>query len=404
VCAGEIDVKTIFQNKFAGSIALMMLGILAVAIPVAAQAPAAAMASVHGTVTNPAGFPVKTGFVKFSKAVAGTPAGDPKDLTYQFSFPLDANGNYKSTDLPGGSYIAVVWSEEKAADFMKVDVKAGEDKTVNFDMTREEFMKGMSEADKKALEEYKKKNATVVADNAKIQNINTVLAQALADQKAGKPDDAVASLQGVMSLRPNEPILWQALGQAQLASADAAYKANKTDPAVPQKYTDAAASYQKAIDLSATAAKKPTPDVLGVYYQNLGAALTKSGKIKEGQDAYDMSAKTNPAAAANMYYNDAANLYNLGKMEDAAAAAEKAIAADPKKPEPYYIKAQGLVQKATVDDKTKKVVLPPGCLEAYQEYLELAPDGPHAQEIKDILNSLGQPIKNSFKAPPTKKP
>jgi tetratricopeptide (TPR) repeat protein len=386
-------VKTIFQNKLSGPLALMVLGLLAFAMPVAAQ-----VAAVHGTITNPAGFPVKSGEVKFSVAVSGAPAGDPKDLKYQHSYPIDETGNYKSTDLPAGSYIAVVWSEGKAADFMKVDVKPGDDKTVNFDMTREEFMKGMSEADKKALEEYKKKNATVVSDNAKISNINAVLGQALADQKAGKPDDAVASLQGVMGQRPNEPILWQALGQAQLASADLAYKTNKTDPAVPQKYTDAATSYQKAIDLSAAATKKPTPEALGVYYQNLGAALTKSGKIKEGQDAYDMSAKTNPPAAANMYYNDAANLYNLGKMEDATAAADKAIAVDPKKPEPYYIKAQGMVQKATVDPKTQKVVLPPGCLEAYQEYLELAPDGPHAKEITDILNSLGQPIKNSFKA------
>jgi tetratricopeptide (TPR) repeat protein len=392
-------VKTIFQNKLTGRLAVMMLGLLAVAIPMAAQAPAGALASVHGTVTNPAGFPLKTGEVKFSLTVPGSTPGAPKDLTYQHSYPIDATGNYKTTDLPAGSYVAVVLSEGKYPDFQRVDVKPGEDKTVNFDMTREEYMKGLTEAERKEIEDYKKKNASVAADNAKIQNINAVLTQALADQKAGKPDDAVASLQGVMSLRPNEPILWQALGQAQLASADLAYKTNKTDPTLSQKYTDAANSYQKAIDLSAALPKKPAPEVLAVYYQNLGAALTKAGKVQEGQDAYDMSAKTNPAAAANMYYNDAANLYNLGKMKDAAAVADKAIAADPKKPEPYYIKAQGLVQDASVDPKTQKVVLPPGCLEAYQEYLELAPDGPHAKEITDILNSLGQPIKNSFKAP-----
>jgi len=392
-------VKTIFQNKLSGRLGLMVLGLAAVAMPLAAQAPPPALAVVHGTITNAAGFPVKTGDVKFSLTVPGSAPGDPKDIKYQHSYPIDATGNYKTTDLPAGSYVAVVWSEGKAADFARVDVKAGEDRTVNFDMTREEYIKGMSEESRKEVEEYKKKNATVTADNAKISNINAVLGQALADQKAGKPDDAVASLQGIMNLRPNEPILWQALGQAQLASADLAFKTNKTDPALPQKYTDAANSYQKAIDLSATAAKKPAADVLAVYYLNLGTALLKSGKLKEASDAYDASAKTNPANAGNVYYAEAANLFNADKRDDASVAADKAIAADPKRADAYYIKASGLVAHVTVDEKTKKYVLPPGCLEAYQEYLELAPDGQHAAEIKGILNDMGQPIKNTFKAP-----
>jgi len=330
--------------------------------------------------------------------VAGSKAADPKDITYQHSYPIDANGNYKGADLPAGSYIAVVWAEGKAADFLPVTVKPGEDKTLDFDMSREEYIKGMSEADRKALEDYKKKNASVAADNAKIQNINAVLTKALADQKAGKPDDAVTALQGVMELRPNEPVLWQALGQAQLASADLAYKTNKNDPAVVGKYADAAASYQKAVDLSATASKKATPEQLGVYYQNMGTALIKSGKLKEGADSFDASAKANPANAGSVYYNEAATLFNMNKTEEAGAAADKAIAADPKRADPYYIKAQGLVQKATVDPKTQKIVLPPGCLEAYQEYLELAPDGQHAKEITEILTSMQQPLKNSFKA------
>ena len=71
---------------------------------------------------------------------------------------------------------------------------------------------------------------------------------------------------------------------------------------------------------------------------------------------------------------------------------------DPKRPDPYYIKGQSLIPKATLDAKTNKFVLPPGCLESYQEYLELAPTGKFAPEVKDLLNNLGQPVKNSFKA------
>ena len=51
-----------------------------------------------------------------------------------------------------------------------------------------------------------------------------------------------------------------------------------------------------------------------------------------------------------------------------------------------------------MDPKTNKFILPPGCLEDYQMYLELAPDGKFAAEVQDLLKNLGQPVKNSFRA------
>jgi hypothetical protein len=56
----------------------------------------------------------------------------------------------------------------------------------------------------------------------------------------------------------------------------------------------------------------------------------------------------------------------------------------------YYLKGQGLVVKASVDPKTKAFVAPPGCIEAYQMYLQLAPNGAYAGDVKDILASFGQ--------------
>ena len=88
-------------------------------------------------------------------------------------------------------------------------------------------------------------------------------------------------------MKADEPIVWAALGEAQLASADAAVtaaKAAKTptnDPAILQKYTDAAASYQKAIDLN-VAKSKPNPEITYSSYLNQGQALGRSGKTTEG--------------------------------------------------------------------------------------------------------------------------
>jgi hypothetical protein len=74
--------------------------------------------------------------------------------------------------------------------------------------------------------------------------------------------------------------------------------------------------------------------------------------------------------------NEAVIFYQTNNADAQVAAADEAIKADPTKPLLYYLKGQGLIQKATVDPKTGRIVLPAGCAEAYQMYLQLAPTGP----------------------------
>jgi hypothetical protein len=51
-----------------------------------------------------------------------------------------------------------------------------------------------------------------------------------------------------------------------------------------------------------------------------------------------------------------------------------------------------------MDDKTHKLIPPPGCLEAYEKYLQLAPDGPYAAEVKGILAGFTQTVPQTYKA------
>lgn len=69
-------------------------------------------------------------------------------------------------------------------------------------------------------------------------------------------------------------------------------------------------------------------------------------------------------------------------------------AAAPNIAESYFRQGQALVAQATYNSKTGKIVLPPGCGEAFQKYLELAPDGPHADTARSILEAAGIPIKS----------
>jgi tetratricopeptide (TPR) repeat protein len=387
--------------KVSSSLAAALLMVLAVAQPGRSMAQAAAATgSIHGHVVNPIGAPITRGEVRLST----DRSSDAKDRKYPYKFPIDQNGDYKGTGIAPNNYVVFVFQDEKSLDFQdNIQIVKDEDKAVNFDMSRAEYINKLTPDEKKALEEYKKKNAEVSATNAKIQNLNALLLQARADNKAGNFDAAITSMKQATETKPDEGILWITLGDGQLGSAEAAAKAAKAagtspnDPAIVQKYNDAAASYKKGVELNA-ASKKPSPEAAAAGYNQLGLVEAKLGDAKAASDAYDQAAKAMPADAGKYYFNEAVTLYNAGKLPEAEAAADKAIAADPKRADAYYIKGQALIPGATVDAKTQKVVAPPGCVEAYQQYLELAPDGPHAADVKGILEGIGAQVKSTYKA------
>jgi tetratricopeptide (TPR) repeat protein len=90
-------------------------------------------------------------------------------------------------------------------------------------------------------------------------------------------------------------------------------------------------------------------------------------------------------------------LYNAGQMDAAGAAADKAIAVDPTAADAYFIKGQALVTKSA-PDASGKLTAPPGCVEAYQKFLQLAPNDPKAPQVKEVLASLGAQIDTKYKA------
>ena len=110
-----------------------------------------------------------------------------------------------------------VFQDDKSLDFNEnVVFAAGDDKVVNFDMARKEYIDKMTPEEKKQLEEFKKKNAEAMSANTQIKNLNATLTQARADTKAGNFDAAITAMKGATTAKPDEPILWVALGDAEL--------------------------------------------------------------------------------------------------------------------------------------------------------------------------------------------
>jgi len=129
--------------------------------------------------------------------------------------------------------------------------------------------------------------------------------------------------------------------------------------------------------------------------------LTNEGnsylKLKKNPEAIAVFTKAaemdpNPGTA---YFNLCATQYNTGNVEGALVSCDKAIAADPTKADAYYIKGSLLIGSGKMD-KDNKFIAPPGSAEALNKYLELAPDGAHAADVKQMLAFIGSKVETSF--------
>jgi tetratricopeptide (TPR) repeat protein len=381
------------------------LGILALAVaPVLAQEKP--MGKIHGKVTNPVGTTQGSGTVSLSNG-----PGDDKA-----TFPVTASGEY-SGDAPPGTYTLIFRNTDTPKDKQvdridNVKIVVGQTTEQDIDMSRPEYIKAMTDEQKKQLEELKTKNSQALKANEVIKHLNADLKQVAQDvhdadtasttaaQQLGagatKPAiDAKAQeiktqkftdAEGIMkqdtAAKPDASILWARLGQAQVGL---------------KEYDDAETSFKKALDLE-TASKKPTAEVQGLAHSGLGEAYARQGKVPEANEAYDAAAKANPAGASLYLKNQAVIFFQMNNPAAQVAAADRAIAVDPTNALLYYLKGQGLVGNATFDTKTNKIILPPGCAEAYQKYLELAPTGPYAADAKGVLDQASQKVTTTYKS------
>lgn len=336
--------------------------------------------SIHGHAQDPAATPLANAQIQLST--------DGK--TAKYTFTADQNGDYKGDNIAPGTYFVTMFvkgpndAAPKPVDrFENIKIAAGQDDTQDFDLSRADYIKKLSPEEQKQLADMKAKNAGIQKDNAQVKNLNADLATARQEIKDKKFDDAATLMQRDSTAKPDAAVLWLELAIAQNGQ---------------KKYDDAITSAKKALDAD-TASKKPSPEIQGAANNTLGEAYAASNKIPDATAAYDAAAKAQPANAGMFYANEAIVLAKSGGQPDAVvAAADKAIAADPKKPIPYYLKGQALIGKATVDPKTQKIVAPPGCEEAYQKYLELDPNGPMANDAKGILEQIGSKQSKSYSA------
>ena len=160
-----------------------------------------------------------------------------------------------------------------------------------------------------------------------------------------------------------------------------------------QLFSNAAADALATYDRALAAAEKEKPaagqpdagwkDVLAKIYLGKGNALLKSRRNDEAVDAYQQSAAlaSNPSVPL---FNICATYSNAGDTQNAEPACRKAVQADPARANAWFVLATLLFGEAKMDAKGNFAITGE-CRQALEKYLELAPDGPHAADVKAML-------------------
>lgn len=375
------------MKKHFAILLFVVLGLGLCVPPVFAQA----SGTVKGVCKDAQGTPVADAVVVYANLENGQ----------KYTLKTNKKGEYFSLGLTSGKYLVTLY---KNADDMKagkeMDHVKGfqvnlDENTLDLDMKKdmEEAAKGKGLTPEQAKQQQEQ-NAKAEKEKSTVGKLNDKLNAAKTAADAGDFDTAIAALTEATQMDATRDLLWFKLGDYYRMSAP-----KQTDPAEKQKRLDSAVeSYQKAVDLKKAAPSDKDPaaaaKTLAAYYNNLADAYSKDKKVDDAVKTYELSAQTDPASAAQAYFNIGAVLTNAGKADDAIAAFDKCIAADPTKAEAYYQKGVNLLGKATLQgDKT---VAAPGTVDAFQKYLEIAPTGPNAQNAKDLLASLGAKVETTY--------
>ena len=210
------------------------------------------------------------------------------------------------------------------------------------------------------------------------QNTDVLTAQYNQAMQTKDWSRAVATAQQLVGLKATSLNL-KLLANAQLYSGSA---------------DDALATYSRA--LAVAQQEKPANDQamgnwkdgLSQIYVGKGNALLKLHRTAEAIEAYNQSAEF-AANAGLAYFNVCAVLYNIGNTHDSAAACRKSLQADPSRANAWFILGSVLFADAPFD-KGGKVIASPEMREALEKYLTLAPGGPHAADVKAMLQMIAK--------------
>jgi tetratricopeptide (TPR) repeat protein len=357
----------------------------------------AQITAIEGIVTGPDGTPLVKALVKITRT----------DIKGSYKCNTDKKGHYFYNGLPLGTYNIAVEMDGKEMDGVNgVRTRLGDPVPVNFDLHKiaqqhaaqaaqataaaasgtapalsKEQERGMTKEQKEAYDKAIKDRESAMKKN---KELNDSFTAGLAAMQAKDYDTAITNLAKASELDPKQVAVWAQLADAYVGSAQ-----KKTGPEFDATMAKGIEAYGKALELNPADA---------ATHNNFALALAKAKKFPEMQAELQKAAELDPPKAGQYYYNLGALLVNAGQAEPAGAAFKRAIELDPNHADSYYQYGVYLVGKASfaADGKVTPV---PGTVEAFQKYLQLAPNGQFVDSAKGMLTSMDAKVDTAYKNP-----
>ncbi len=339
----------------------------------------------EGIIKGTDGQPLKGAVVKITR----------EDMKGNYQVKTDKKGHYYYGGLPKGMYkISVEVDGKEMGSMDKVPSTYGDPVNVSIDLAKtqsagaeqdKDAERGMSATQKADYEKKKKENEETIKKN---KELNDAFNAGIAAQDAKNWDVAIQSFEKASQIDPNQNVVW-----GRLADSYTALAKTKTGADQDQLLGKAVEAYQKAITL-----KPDAPE----YHNNYALALAAAKKFSDAQAELQKAAQLDPTNAGKYYYNLGAVLVNTGQLEPASEAFKKAMEVQPDYADAYYQYGICLMGKATTGADGKMVPVA-GTAEAFQKYLQLAPDGKDAETAKMMLQQIGATVDTNYTAPGAKK-
>ncbi len=363
--------KRWFGMQIAGLAGIMLLGSLAGWAQVTA---------IKGKVTGPNGQPLAGAVVKFHRT----------DISGTYQVKTNKKGKYGHYGLPFGEYNITVYDPKTGKalyTWNKVHTQYGQVLHVNFNLQKLAHQPvNTTKMDTKELALYKKalaKRLKAQMENAKVGQLNQMLVENHQLAVAGQWQQAAQLMQKAISLDQTHALLYATLGND--------YSGGKL-------WTQAIPAYQKAIAMKPVTTATPLPEKKAVasYFSGLATAQANAGQIPAAEANFKKAIELDPTQAGLAFSNEAVIFYNSNQSDAALKYAVKAIAADPSNSNAWFIKAMCLMNMASVDPKTGKVVPAPGTIAAFKKYIALDPNGPNVGEAQASIQALTGKVQTSI--------
>jgi len=188
------------------------------------------------------------------------------------------------------------------------------------------------------------------------EEMNDLAVNAVAAMNEGREADAIQMFNDVIANRPNCSDCFYNLGVAY---------SNQ------QQYDEAAGAFQRTVQIA--------PDNAEAY-TGLANVYNIQQKFDLAAEASTMAANLGTGGDATASYNQGVILWNAGNFADAKAQFETAIAADPTIGDAYYQLGMANLNLGMI----------PEARQAFEGYLQAAPDGEKVAEVNGFLQQLPQ--------------